>query len=89
MDDFFSNNLMWWVSVFEIPALGGLLALFLKLRETVTLDKLDALRSFADVGDVRELERRLVAHLLRIEAKLDVTALKTEGLLQTYGAMHD
>jgi len=86
MQDFLSNNLMWWISVIEIPALAGLLILFLRLRDLVTEGKLDALRSFADISDVRELEKRLVSHLLRIEAKLDVTSLKTEGLLQAYGA---
>ena len=86
MQDFLNSNLMWWISVIEIPALAGLLILFLRLRDAVADGKLDAMRNFADIGDVRELEKRLVSHLLRIEAKLDVTSLKTEGLLQAYGA---
>jgi hypothetical protein len=31
-------------------------------------------------SDLRALESRLVAHLLRIESKLDSTALKAEAL---------
>lgn len=89
MNEFFTPDILWWISVIEVPALAGLLVLFLKLRDTMTLDKLEALRSFADIGDVRELEKRLVSHLLRIEAKLDVTSLKTEGLLQVHGYDHD
>lgn len=89
MDSFFNNDLMWWISVIEIPALAGLLALYLKMRDGMVADKLEAMRSYAAIGDVRELEKRLVSHLLRIEAKLDVTALKTEGLLQAHGGTHD
>jgi hypothetical protein len=89
METVFNNGLMWWVSVIEIPALAGLMILFLKLRDTVTADKLEAWRSFANIGDVRDLEKRLVSHLLRIEAKLDVTALKAEGLFQAHGGSHD
>lgn len=89
MDNFFSSDLMWWISIIEIPALAGLLILFLKLRDTIASDKLEAMRMFAVNADVGELERRLVSHLLRIEAKLDVTALKTEGVFQAYGLNHD
>ncbi|MBU6234526.1 MAG: hypothetical protein KGQ41_01665 [Alphaproteobacteria bacterium] len=74
------EGLIWWVTAIELPALAGLLALVLKMRETLAAEKLDAMRSFASVAAVRELEQRLVSHLLRIEAKLDTTALKTESL---------
>lgn len=73
-------SLQWWITVIEVPALAGLLALVLKMRDMIAQEKLDAMRSFASIGAVRELEQRLVSHLLRIEAKLDTTALKTEGL---------
>lgn len=73
-------SLQWWITVIEVPALAGLLALVLKTRDTIAQEKLDAMRSFASIGAVRELEQRLVSHLLRIEAKLDTTALKTEAL---------
>lgn len=80
MEDIFPNGILWWISVIEIPALAGLLALVLRLRDALTQEKLEAMRNFASVNAVRELEQRLVSHLLRIEAKLDTTALKTEAL---------
>lgn len=76
------NDIMWWITVIEIPALAGLLALCLKLRDAQAVDRLENARSFAPLRDVRDLEKRLVSHLLRIEAKLDVTALKAERLVQ-------
>lgn len=75
-----TNEVMWWITAIELPALAGLLALVLKLRETLAAEKIEAMRVFASVAAVRELEQRLVSHLLRIEAKLDTTALKTEAL---------
>lgn len=77
------DQIMWWITVIEIPALAGLLALCLKLRDAQATDRLDNTRSFAPLRDVRDLEKRLVSHLLRIEAKLDVTALKAERLVQS------
>ncbi len=53
-----------------------------QLREALSAFKLEVAKSYASVGDMRELEARLVSHLLRIEAKLDTTALKTEGLMR-------
>lgn len=80
MDQLLGNGILWWVSVIEIPALAGLLALFIKLRDAQSQEKIEAVRNFASVTSMRELEHRLVSHLLRIEAKLDTTALKTEAL---------
>lgn len=80
MENFLGNGILWWITAFEIPALAGLLALVLKLRDVIVQEKLEAMKSFASIGAVRELEQRLVSHLLRIEAKLDATALKTEAL---------
>lgn len=53
-----------------------------QLREALSAFKLEVAKFYASVSDMRELEARLVSHLLRIEAKLDTTALKTEGLLR-------
>lgn len=44
-----------------------------QLRDTLTAYKLEVAKSYASVSDVREVEKRLVSHLLRIEAKLDRT----------------
>lgn len=51
-----------------------------QLREALSSFKLEVAKNYAATADLKDLERRLVAHLLRIESKLDVTALKTESL---------
>lgn len=51
----FNEGLIWWVTVIELPALAGLLALILKMRETLASEKLEAMRVFASVSAVREL----------------------------------
>ena len=51
-----------------------------QLREALSAFKLEVAKSYASVTDMKDLETRIVAHLLRIEAKLDRTALKTESL---------
>jgi hypothetical protein len=51
-----------------------------QLRGALAAFKLEVAKSYASVTDMKDLENRIVAHLLRIEAKLDQTALKTEAL---------
>ncbi len=51
-----------------------------QLREALSAFKLEVAKSYASVTDMKDLETRIVSHLLRIEAKLDHTALKTESL---------
>jgi len=51
-----------------------------QLREALSAFKLEVAKSYASVTDMKDLETRIVAHLLRIESKLDQTALKTESL---------
>lgn len=51
-----------------------------QMREALSAFKLEVAKSYAAVSDLKDLESRLVGHLLRIESKLDVTALKTEAL---------
>ena len=51
-----------------------------QLREALMGFKLEVAKSYAAIAEVKDLEARLVAHLLRIEAKLDRTALKAESL---------
>lgn len=51
-----------------------------QLREGLSSFKLEVAKSYASVTDMKDLENRIVSHLLRIEAKLDRTALKTEAL---------
>jgi len=84
-------DLIWWITVVDLPALAGLLWMILHLRKETqsSLDelnddlqefKLEVAKTYASQSDMRSIEKRLVAHLLRIESKLDATALKTEGL---------
>lgn len=82
MDTILPGGILWWITAIEVPALAGLLALVLRLRDAIAEEKLEAMKAFASIGAVRELEQRLVSHLLRIEAKLDTTALKTEALMR-------
>ncbi len=51
-----------------------------QLRDALAAFKLEVAKTYASRSDLRDLERRLVAHLLRIEGKLDTTALKAEAL---------
>jgi hypothetical protein len=52
-----------------------------QLREALSSFKLEVAKSYASVTDMKDLENRIVSHLVRIEAKLDQTALKTEALI--------
>lgn len=51
-----------------------------QLHESLSAFRLDVARTYTPAVQVRELEGRLTSHLLRIEAKLDSTALKAEVL---------
>ncbi len=51
-----------------------------QLREALSSFKLEVAKNYASVTDMKDLENRIVSHLLRIELKLDRTALKTESL---------
>ncbi len=97
-----SEDLLWWITVVDLPALAGLLLLIWRTRiDTdkgvnhlqITLDrrcdqlrdalyafKLEVAKNYASQKAVGALEKRIVEHLLRIESKLDSTALKTERL---------
>lgn len=97
-----SQDLAWWITVFDLPAMAGLFWLIWRtrrdsetaidelqavldrrsdqLRDGLGAFKLEVAKTYASQHDLRDLEARLVAHLLRIEAKLDTTALKAEAL---------
>lgn len=51
-----------------------------QLCEGLSAFKLEVAKTYASVTDMKDLEGRIVSHLLRIESKLDRTALKTEAL---------
>jgi hypothetical protein len=74
------NDLNWWITVIEIPVMSLMFWLIWRTREELTAHKLKIAEDYAERSDVKTLEQRLTAHLLRIEAKLDVTALKAERI---------
>ena len=102
MDTLLESGLIWWITVFDLPAMSGLFFLIWKsrqdceravkvlhdslevrctqLREALSNFKLEVAKNYASVSDLKDLEGRIVAHLLRIETKLDQTALKAESL---------
>ena len=91
MEEMFDHSIVWWITAVEIPIFSGLFwmiwrtrtefkALIDKLSEAHHAHKLEVAKYYASSSDVRDLEVRIVNHLLRIEAKLDKTALKTEAL---------
>lgn len=97
-----SKDLLWWITVVDLPALSGLLFMIWRvrndtnktinsisktldhrcdqLREALSSFKLEVAKNYAAKKDLRAIENRLVEHLLRIEDKLDRTALKAERL---------
>ncbi len=52
----------------------------LELEKKLIDETLKMSNEYARISVVREIERRVVSHLLRIESKLDVTALKAEAV---------
>ena len=99
---FMTEDLVWWITVVDLPAMAGLFALIWRtrqkfeirsddlqialehrcdqLREALNAFKLEVAKNYASQKDLRGTESRLVEHLLRIESKLDTTALKAEAL---------
>lgn len=51
-----------------------------QLRESLAAYKLEVAKAYASIAHLKDVERRVVSHLLRIEAKLDATAFKAESL---------
>jgi hypothetical protein len=73
---------MWWITAVELPVLAGLFVLIWRIRRELesaigaTADdladfKLDVAKNYASQAALKETERRLTDHLVRIEQKLD------------------
>ena len=97
-----TEDLIWWITVIDLPAMSGLFWLIWRtrqehckalahvnhlldrrnnqLRDALNAFKLEVAKNYASQNDLRNLESRLVEHLLRIETKLDNTALKAEAV---------
>lgn len=102
----FSDDLIWWVTIVDLPAMGSLFWLIWRnknesdaqiqylrellntrnsqMREALSGFKLEVAKSYAAITELKELEDRLIKHLLRIESKLDRTAIKAETLQATF-----
>lgn len=99
---FLSNDLVWWITVVDFPAMASLFWMIWRtrhncdvaveqvqdvldvrnnqLRDALFSFKLEVAKTYASQKDLKDLETRIVEHLLRIEAKLDRTELKAEAL---------
>lgn len=86
-------DLVWWITVVELPALAALFWLNWRvrretdialddlrheldanishLRDSLAAYKLEVAKSYASIPYLKEVERRLTSHLVRIETKLD------------------
>ena len=72
----------WWMAVIELPILSALFWLIwnsrrefenglMKVQQALADHRIEVARTYAETRDIRIIENRLTAHLLRIEAKLD------------------
>ena len=75
-----SHELGWWIVAIEIPVIASLFWLIWNAHDQLTKFRIEVAQNYASQRDLRELEARITSHLLRIEAKLETTALKTEAM---------
>lgn len=75
-------DLIWWITAIELPVLGGLFWLLQShrrederehraIRDNLAAFKLHVATGYASIVYLKDVESRLTAHLLKIEAKLD------------------
>ena len=81
-DMILSGDVIWWIKLVEIPVLTTMAGFLWRLHErlnkdiadvkqTVTDHRLEVAQHYASVDLLKDTEKRLTSHLLRIEAKLD------------------
>ncbi|MBT4891096.1 MAG: hypothetical protein HON65_16230 [Rhodospirillales bacterium] len=92
MQNTLTLDLVWWISMVELPALAGLFWINWRtrrdmedavsdgahdsdtglafLRESLSAYKLEVAQSYVSMPYLKEVERRLTSHLVRIENKL-------------------
>lgn len=96
MSEIVSSTVIWWISCVDIPVIGAGLMVLMRFRremdgknaiieEKLADFKLEVAKNYASLLDLKDTEARLIAHLLRIEAKLDQTALKTAAMQRNNG----
>ena len=75
-------TILWWIVTIDVPLLTGFIMMatrfkrdidtsILFLRDALTSYKLEVAQAYASIQQLKDLEGRLVAHLLRIETKLE------------------
>lgn len=96
MIEFIPDQLTWWITAVDVPMIAAFVTAFAHFRNHVTrlVDdmrerfnsyKLEVAQNYASINHVKDLEARLIAHLLRIETKLDNTALKAHSIYHHKG----
>ncbi len=79
--------ILWWIVAVDIPLIGGFIVTMVRLRKDMTETymrlteslsnfKLEVAHAYASIHQLKDVEGRLIAHLSRIETKLDHTSLK-------------
>lgn len=85
---FIPDQLIWWITAVDIPMITGFVIAMnrtrhalenrlLNLGDHLTAYKLEVAQNYASINHVKDLESRVIAHLLRIENKLDNTVYRT------------
>lgn len=84
----FPDQLIWWITAVDIPMISAFVFSLnrtrttleqrvTELRDHINTYKLDVAQNYASITHVKDLESRVIAHLLRIENKLDNTVYRT------------
>lgn len=101
MNETANLDLIWWITVVEIPALVGLFLMIWRNRRDFETDlgdlkdqtdrqmghnreclaayKLEVAKNYASITYMKDVERRLTGHLVRIENKLDHGGMSHAG----------
>ena len=85
MNSLIPDQLIWWITAVDVPMITAFIFSLNRMRNSVdeqlrdlrdrfTAYKLEVAQNYASINHVKDLESRLIAHLLRIETKLDNTA---------------
>lgn len=87
MMPFIPDQLIWWITAVDVPLITGFVITMNRMRQSLETQlsrlrdhfsayKLEVAQNYASINHVKDLEARVIAHLLRIETKLDNTAYR-------------
>lgn len=85
---FIPDQLIWWITAVDIPLITAFIISLTRTRQmldtriatlhdNLTAYKLEVAQNYASINHVKDLESRVIAHLLRIETKLDNTVYRS------------